>query len=175
MLTVENATWVWVRITGDGLTQETAWMPDLPLNEDGLPTMEFLHEGTLVEDALETARPAIFVAHANIGVSADDAKELTRLGKVVPDAAVPERDWIAVRMVREVIRGEPGQLEGRADSLFSEANLPGIGNATADRKRSIVAVLEQTGPRGLSVRKRLEIAERLGIADVDPPRRERPE
>ena len=74
---------------------------------------------------------------------------------------VPESDKLINRMMREAANA----WDGKADAFFD--SIPNISTGSVERKEMAVELLEQAGYRGLSAEKKLEIAERLNLTEVE--------
>jgi len=144
---IENPVEVWTRLIPDPY-EPGALRPDLPSH------VGFAANGGIVRDLLAEGAP-VATGYVSVFIETKhaDAKACPQL---VPADDVPARGKLLVAMIRA---GHDGR----------EAFLNALDMAGADdtRKRDVAFTLEQARARGMPAAKVLQIAERLGVADMD--------
>ena len=140
---------IWLPLLGDG-TEGNPYRPDIPAgmpyaSDEAAPTDLLSHDG----------RPFTSTYNAMV-----DEKDAARCKKQIPLANVPEKDRLAVQMIRSCRDG----YEAKAPAFF--ATIADISIGTIERKQMAIDLLDQAGARGLSAVKKLEIAESLELTAV---------
>jgi len=170
MASLTDPVTIWTTLTGTG-TLDDPYRPDLPAGvpfsaeipselDPSLPTIE---ERESAPDGKHLGAPAVTCCRVRV-----NRYDLPRITTIVRPEDVPEEDRLLIN-VCAVIRKPRGVVdEAAVEKIF--AALGDLSAAAPERKRRIIRVLEHAGWRGLRAAKRLAIAERLGVADVDMER-----
>ncbi len=156
---------LWVPIVGDGIEGDP-YRPDLPKGmayQAEIPSE--LDPALPVRDAVFSNQPhrgSPAVTHCRVKVKAEDTSKITN---AVAEQDVSEQDRLLINVCAVIRLPRSVVNEAAVETIFNE--LGSLSAAADERKEMAVRLLEHSGYRGLSAAKRLEIAEQLGVADLE--------